>query len=464
MPGHEPRPPDGACTACAPGSFEERDASISGRQQCRACENGFVQPYAAQTSCLECPSDRVNCDTRAEIDVRPGYYRVAEATVTNISVWRCARDSACNGGPTAGNESCADGHDGPLCGTCKRGYYRGRLRCEACADVESNGSSLEQSIIILATVSILVIGLAALYLAFSGRALPHVANTSSTSRGRLWVRVTTLLSLVHARLITGGALLRILLGYCQCLGMMRRFLRVRWPRSFLRFLEVLDQLTLEVFDLVPAECALDRPLGYHIELIATLVTPVALMLALLVLGAIVALCTRRSLRTLLNWPQIWDLAVWLLLIQFPTISRKTLAVFDCVAFQEQSLLRFDPTLECYDEQWLVWALVAAIGAVVYCLGLPFAAWLVSRRLHFGDASARRLVYVLTRSYTESCWFMESVDLVRKFLLTGVITLVAPAISFSSTTSRNESRRARKAGVGSKESIGIVPTRDMPTSD
>ena len=131
-------------------------------------------------------------------------------------------------------------------------------RREACADVESNGSSLEQSIIILTTVSILVIGLATLYLAFSGRALPHVANTSSAGRGRLWVRVTTLLSLVHARLITGGALLRILLGYCQCLSMTRRYLHVRWPRSFINFLMALDQLTLEVFDIVPAECALGR--------------------------------------------------------------------------------------------------------------------------------------------------------------------------------------------------------------
>ena len=36
--------------------------------------------------------------------------------------------------------------------------------------------------------------------------------------------------------------------------MNRRFLRVRWPTTFLSFLEALDQLTLEIFDLVPAEC------------------------------------------------------------------------------------------------------------------------------------------------------------------------------------------------------------------
>ena len=389
-----------------------------------------MQPYEAQTSCLIAPVSGVDLGSKDEIRVLPFYYMRAEQTVTNISVWRCARDQACEGGSIAGNESCAAGHEGDLCGTCKPKHYRGRLQCEPCVDISGQGSNshaVTQSIIILSTVGVLVIGLAALYLAFNRRASPHSTKSSSArpvGLSRMWAQATTLFSLVHARLVTGGVIFRILLGYCQCLSMTRRYLRVLWPAKFLRFLEALDQLTLEVFDLVPAECAFG-PLGYHIELIATLVTPVALMLALFMLGAIVSLCTRRSLCKLFNWPQIWDLAVWLLLIQFPTISRKTLTVFDCVPYYEQSLLRSDPTLHCYDGQWFMWAPVAAIGAGVYCLGLPFAAWLVSRRLHSGNASTRRLVYVLTRSYTESCWFMESVDLVRKFLLTGAITLVAP---------------------------------------
>ena len=196
----------------------------------------------------------------------------AEQTVTNISVWRCARDRACDG-VVAGNESCAAGHTGPLCGTCKPNHYRGRLQCEPCVDISGQGSNshaVTQSIIILSTVGVLVIGLAALYLAFSGRASPH-STTSSSARpaglSRMWAQATTLFSLVHARLITGGVIFRILLGYCQCLGMTRRYLRVVWPEKFLRFLEVLDQLTLEVFDLVPAECAIGHSLGYDIELI-----------------------------------------------------------------------------------------------------------------------------------------------------------------------------------------------------
>ena len=203
---------------------------------------------------------------------------------------------------------------------------------------------------------------------------------------------------------------------------------MRWPPLFTSFLEAFDHVTLEVFDLVPAECALGRSLSYVVELVATLVTPVLLMLVVLVLAAAVALlkCQARcSLRGLLRWPQVWDLQMWLILIQYPTISRKTMGLFDCVPFESGALLRADPTLSCNGTNWLLWSAVAAGGILVYCLGVPFAVWLVSRRLHQGSPAARRLVRVLTRTYTERCWFMESIDLLRKFLLTGVVTLVLP---------------------------------------
>ena len=210
--------------------------------------------------------------------------------------------------------------------------------------------------------------------------------------------------------------------------MQRRFLRVRWPDVFSDFLNSLDHLTqLEVFDLVPAECAFGK-LGFNIELYATLITPVLLILALFLLSLLVARCARRrccSLRALIDWPQIWDLTVWLLLLQFPTISRKTLTVFDCVQFEDVYLLRSDPTLRCFDRQWFTWATIAASGAGVYCLGVPLLTFFASYRFHKGSKARQRLVQILTRSYTDQCWYMESVDLLRKFLLTGVINLFFP---------------------------------------
>ena len=93
---------------------------------------------------------------------------------------------------------------------------------------------------------------------------------------------------------------------------------------------MLDRLTaLELFNLVPVECAVGRRLGFYVELTTALLMPLISMLVLFLL-AVAVLPFRFSLnrrgrglvRTLLEWPQVWDLAVWLLLLQFSVVGRK----------------------------------------------------------------------------------------------------------------------------------------------
>lgn len=59
---------------------------------------------------------------------------------------------------------------------------------------------------------------------------------------------------------------------------------------------------------------------------------------------------------------------------------------------------------------------------MYCLGVPLLTFFVSWRFHEGSQTTQRLVQVLTRSYTEQCWYWESIDILRKFLLTGAINV------------------------------------------
>ena len=151
----------------------------------------------------------------------------------------------------------------------------------------------------------------------------------------------------------------------------------------------------------PAECALDRRLGFDVEMYATLLMPIFLFVSLLLLAFLLSPLAGRSWRDLTHWPQIWDLVVWLLLLQFPTISRKTLTVFDCVQFEDSWLLRSDPSLKCFEGRWYTWASVAACGAAFYCVGFPMLTWIVSRRFHKSNLSGQRLVQVLTRNCTSA---------------------------------------------------------------
>ena len=57
---------------------------------------------------------------------------------------------------------------------------------------------------------------------------------------------------------------------------------------------------LAPLQLVPAECAIGQRLGFHVELVATLLTPVALLTLLCMLAMLLAPFARRA-RAQLSW-------------------------------------------------------------------------------------------------------------------------------------------------------------------
>ena len=91
------------------------------------------------------------------------------------------------------------------------------------------------------------------------------------------------------------------------------------------------------------------------------------------------------------------------------------------------LLRDDPVLECSELQTT--QLAATASLFVYCLGIPFAIYILCRILCTSDKHEdRRRVALLTASYQPGFWWMESAELIKKFFLTSVI-LKARCIHF-----------------------------------
>ena len=324
--GEAPTEPTGDCRPCPAGTKQESDP-LDGRQRCVSCPLQSLQPRAGQTTCLQCPSEGVDCRNQRAIEVLEGYYMSPrDASLgENISVWRCALEKPCRGGTESGDASCAPGHEGPLCGVCvfnatqgQHGgnhtynrYYRGREQCEACPIDDTD--SVTQTSIIFGNVGVAFVLLSGAYLL---RGLAHerrrMARHSARERAPLLWRacrapLRKLRALLSSRFVSYSTFARIALGFCQCLSVQRRFVKVSWPRGFLDFLGLLDQLTFDIFDLASAECALGRRLGFHYELIVTLATPLALLLMLLVLALVLLACVGRRRRSLTNWPQIWDL-------------------------------------------------------------------------------------------------------------------------------------------------------------
>ena len=72
-------------------------------------------------------------------------------------------------------------------------------------------------------------------------------------------------------------------------------------------------------------------------------------------------------------------------------------------------------------------LCAVVGVGGYALGIPLAFFWVARVHRGGKVSEakRKRVDLLVSSYHPNLWFMESIEMIRKLILTSVVVLVSP---------------------------------------
>ena len=80
----------------------------------------------------------------------------------------------------------------------------------------------------------------------------------------------------------------------------------------------------------------------------------------------------------------------MLLVLYPFIAGETFATFDCVQLRGTYLLRRDPSLECFTSEYAGRVSVALVSIVVYCVGIPIALFLTTRRYVSLRGDRRRL--------------------------------------------------------------------------
>ena len=243
----------------------------------------------------------------------------------------------------------------------------------------------------------------------------------------------------HCVLLTAHYSLRTA-HYGQVLQVFSTFEYVQWPPMFTAFIA---KLNIDIgLSILPLECIANRRLSFFDWLLATMLSPFvgsALLLVLIFIawslsrrhnlgqvsntppaGSVVAL--HSPLSTLV--PALCTLHIWLLLLLYPTLSRNSLAMFDCSSLRGLAYLRDDPEVVCFGEEWYGWLFVALTGITAYAVGIPLGVWLAAWRYHRTSHGARK-VSLLLASYKTQYWWFECCDLTRKLVLTSVITLVAP---------------------------------------
>ena len=71
---------------------------------------------------------------------------------------------------------------------------------------------------------------------------------------------------------------------------------------------------------------------------------------------------------------------WLLLVTYPSISRKILMLFKCVEIGNESYMMWDTQIYCFTEEWWMNALYASIFAIVYIFGVPFLFYILLTKM------------------------------------------------------------------------------------
>ena len=111
-------------------------------------------------------------------------------------------------------------------------------------------------------------------------------------------------------------------------------------------------------------------------------------------------------------PRMYKLLTWFFLLIYPTLARKPLAVFDCIAGPDDTfVLRDDPVEPCFEGTWIGWAIVsAAIGVLLYGFGLPLLGYALAWRHRDGEPRERERISLLVDSYKSQFWACESLIL------------------------------------------------------
>ena len=187
---------------------------------------------------------------------------------------------------------------------------------------------------------------------------------------------------------------------------------------------------------LPFQCDfVSLKMTFYNRLLMTVLIPPLCSAVILSIATAVRLLTRPPPGTLEPpWrvypmsPAVLSLHIWAFLLIYPSLSRQVFATFSCLRLRESYLIYDDPLLQCYVDEWLPWALLSIGGIILYSLGIPAAAYWLTRNYRASDHHQR--VRLLLNSYVDHEWWFESFDLLRKLLLTCVVLVVAPQSAHS----------------------------------
>ena len=336
--------------------------------------------------------------------------------------YKCPRQESCLGGI---DSKCAKGYAGPLCANCQSGFYKRMIVCHECPSKKL--ISIQFSVLALTIMIIMLV---------------IVKSEKSAIPGRRTIADIFL------------AQVKIVIGFYQVLaGLLQAFSYVKWPskisvlESYVRFVQ------LNVLQIVSPSCVeesfeMNAYSHFAFTLAGNVLFVVVPMSFYLARAIWVKMKGREDEGNLVNIKKpCLKITIFLLFVAYPStcvniFQMLPLSCNELCPFEGSSncptFLRADYTIKCDTNTFQKYAW-AAYTSLTYVVGFPiFLAYIVWRNHHQSERKSKKFsvtdegnsmkvmafaVLFLHENYSPNCWYWESIEMVRKMILSAGVIFV-----------------------------------------
>ena len=395
--------------------------------------------------CKRCPPG-FNCHRRnltlGVLPLQKGFYRFADDVdnavrcpdaAANCEAFQCAdSNSGCRGGSDVASQ-CADGLRGVLCRKCDlrdgaaHTYYvpADKDAVAKCQDCET-GALMGDTFVLVGTV------LGIVFLIKWLRAMAKRGMLDSI--GRKFMAKHWRDTLTHAwRMFNLPVKIKIMFAFFQVITKVDSVYEVDLPPEVKRILAVIGVFISFGVDVLAQllQCLGWR--GYRSLLIFWLIAPIVIVGIVVLINAVrLSAAGRLTGMRLLAHALPWTLRV--LFIIYPIVTGVAFDAYPCYrlgadAGTTTSWLKVDVDVQCYTPEHEDIVTIARVALIIYPVGLLFVygALLISARKdipHGRSAPLCRALAFLHNEYEDSVFWWELVEMLRKFIIVGVMVVVA----------------------------------------
>ena len=393
-----------SCTNCVSGKYSKYQGSIVcdfcpkqsvenlEKTDC-ICAIGAYNKNKSGLNCIECISHFVCNKTGLKLETLPLKAHYWRESITSTTVYKCRNHLACQGGIIKNdtNDLCFEGHKGPICNICKKGWSKDDGFCVKCP--EDNGRTLSFTILIPVICLLIIVFLI------------KTANPSNNKKEEV------------------SGVVKIFMNYAQVFSLASSF-QINWP-SMIRYLfERVKEFSSPRVSFYSSDCVIGW--SYYEKLIVYLALPLGYIICVtMIIGFISLIYSYKNKRedktSCFNFFIAWEKTAIVVgtFLSWPTIIEKILDIMNCEKIGDKYYLVKDVSVTCYDETHYLFLIFGYIGLAIYGLGIPLMGFrlLYKYRYRLYDMQDRydgsTPLAFLFLGYREKRWYYEFLIMGKK---------------------------------------------------